>query len=387
MYFADIASSPYFYDWSWRTGWARSSIAGSENEGKMEIIRLYPGGNVTLRISSKVSDMSPLRFLQVFVLLVSSLAATSALAQTPNQRLVLKDGSYQVVTKYQKVGDRVRYFSAERGQWEEIPQNLVDWTATTQWAKDHAPGAHAPEAETTQAPVSPANPEAAEIDKEEQAERARTPEVMPGLRLPDEEGIWALDTFHDQPELVALTQNTGGVNHEVGHNILRATLNPLGGTQQRIQIPGADSKVKLHVNDPAFYVSLTATDEAPAEASAVTVETKGAGSVKNRNASSPASQYAIVRVHSNFKRDNRDVSGIKIGVAGKVSQTEDVVPTKAEVVFANHWLKLTPVEPLTIGEYALMELLNAGEVNLSVWDFRIDPQGPDNKNAIMPLHR
>jgi hypothetical protein len=34
-----------------------------------------------------------------------------------------------------------------------------------------------------------------------------------------------------------------------------------------------------------------------------------------------------------------------------------------------------------------MELLGPGEVNLSVWDFRIDPTGPDNKNAIMPLQR
>jgi hypothetical protein len=34
-----------------------------------------------------------------------------------------------------------------------------------------------------------------------------------------------------------------------------------------------------------------------------------------------------------------------------------------------------------------MELLGPGEVNLSVWDFRIDPQGPDNKNALMPLQR
>ena len=35
----------------------------------------------------------------------------------------------------------------------------------------------------------------------------------------------------------------------------------------------------------------------------------------------------------------------------------------------------------------LMEVLGPGEVNLSVWDFRIDPQGPDNKNALMPLQR
>ena len=87
--------------------------------------------------------MSPARILLLLVLLLSSVAASlPGLAQVANQRLILKDGSYQVVTKYQKVGDRVRYFSAERGQWEEVPADLVDWAATEQWAKDHAPGAH-----------------------------------------------------------------------------------------------------------------------------------------------------------------------------------------------------------------------------------------------------
>src|SRR6202021_3473579 len=108
--------------------------------------------------------MSPVRILLFLVLLLSSVAAClPGMAQAPNQRLVLKDGSYQVVTKYQKVGDRVRYFSAERGQWEELPENLVDWAATEAWAKDHKPGAE---------PVSPAVPEAAAIDKEAQHARA-----------------------------------------------------------------------------------------------------------------------------------------------------------------------------------------------------------------------
>jgi hypothetical protein len=329
--------------------------------------------------------MSPARIFLLFVLLLSSLAAAlPGLAQAPNQRLILKDGSYQVVTKYQKVGDRVRYFSAERGQWEELPANLVDWAATEQWAKDHAPGAQA----APPPPVSPAIPEAAEIDKEEQQERARTPDVSPGLRLPDEEGIWALDTFHDQPELVALAQNSASVDRRTGHNVLRAAINPVGGVQQTIQIPGAESKVKLHVNDPALYVSLTLPDDAVADSSAVTVDTRGAGSIKQKDAvSSPNSQYAIVRVRSNFKKDYRVVSGIKIGVTGKVTQTEDTIPTTAQVLPGSHWMRLTPVQPLTIGNYALMELLGPGQVNLSVWDFSIDPQGPDNKNAIMPLQR
>jgi hypothetical protein len=322
--------------------------------------------------------MSSSRILLVLVLLVSAVC-TGGLAQAPNQRLVLKDGTYQVVTKYQKVGGRVRYFSAERGQWEELPENLVDWAATEAWAKDHKPGAE---------PVSPAVPEAAAIDKEEQHARARTPDVSPGLRLPDQDGVWALDTFHDQPELVALAQNSASVDRQTGHNVLRATLNPLGGIQQNVQIPGAESKVKLHINDPAFYVSIVGVDDNEADSSAVTVDTRGAGSAKDKNSfNSTNSQYAIVRVRSNFKKDYRVVTGIKIGVAGKVTQTEDVIPTTAQVLPGNRWIRLTPKEPLTIGDFALMEVLGPGEVNLSVWDFRIDPQGPDNKNALMPLQR
>src|SRR6202000_238110 len=102
-------------------------------------------------------------------------ASLPGMAQVQNQRLVLKDGSYQVITKYQKVGDRVRYFSAERGQWEELPENLVDWAATKAYADTHKPGAHPPPEATAPepaapaqtSPVSPANPEAAQIDKEE----------------------------------------------------------------------------------------------------------------------------------------------------------------------------------------------------------------------------
>jgi hypothetical protein len=324
------------------------------------------------------------RILLLLVLLLSSIAAgLPALAQTPAQRLILKDGTYQLVTKYERTGDRVRYYSSERAQWEEVPAELVDWAATEKWAKDHAPGAAPADSDT----VAPSIPEAAAIDKEEQRERARTPDVLPGLRLPDEDGVWALDTFHDQPELVVLTQNTGGVNRQAGHNVLRAALNPIGGVQQSVQIPGAESKVKLHVNDPALYVSITGVDDDEAVASAVTVETHGAGSVKDKNASSANSQYAIVRVRSNFKKDLRVVSGIKIAVGGKVTQTEDVIPTTVQVLPGNRWVRLTPKEPLTIGDYALMELLASGEVNLSVWDFRIDPQGPDNKNALMPLQR
>ena len=57
-------------------------------------------------------------------------ASDAAPALPRGKKLILKDGSFHLVREYQVQGDRVRYYSTERSQWEEIPAALVDWDAT-----------------------------------------------------------------------------------------------------------------------------------------------------------------------------------------------------------------------------------------------------------------
>ncbi|MGB9031527.1 MAG: hypothetical protein WCC27_15505 [Acidobacteriaceae bacterium] len=330
-------------------------------------------------VLAPVSPLSPLTGLE-----------PSASAQhISGKRLILKDGSYQIVTKWQVKGDRVRYYSAERAQWEEIPYNLIDWPATDKWNKEHEPGAQPSPAAETPGAATPAEEqkEAAAIDAAVAAERAdqraRTPVVAPGLHLPDQDGIFVLDNYQSIPELIHLDQSTGNVNRDANHNVLRAAIASFSGAKEPVRINGQAARVRLHVDDPALYVSLdTGNAEEVAPEDALMINTHGALPNKDEY-SSPDSRYAIVRV--DVQPGERVIGALRISRAGNATQSEDIVPTKAEILTGKHWMKLTPKEPLPIGEYALMEILAPGVINLDVWDFGVSPNAPENKHPITPV--
>jgi hypothetical protein len=274
-------------------------------------------------------------------------------AQELSKRLILKDGSYQSCTKYEIKGDRVRYVSAERGEWEELPKSLVDWPATERYEKDRAAGA--------------STPEAVALDKELEAERAteeaRSPQVLPGLRLPEDGGVFLLDTFRTDPQLVPIEQNTNGdLNRNTKGNILRSTVNPLAGSKQTIELPGSHASVQSHVAVPAIYISL---------------ET-GPAAQQPGEPPLPGDRFRIVRVQS--KGDKRIVGDIKVAVYGKVSQEGNFVQATTQRMTGG-WIKVTPTEGLTNGEYALVEMLGKEGMNLYVWDFGVNPNAGANATA------
>lgn len=297
-----------------------------------------------------------------------------------NHRLILKDGSYQLVREYKVVGDRVRYLSQERNQWEELPNDLVDWAATRKWEDAHKDL-------TDDSDSADDMKEAADIDKQESAirdeQKARTPEVAPGLELPDQSGAFVLDTFNGTPELVELPSTDLSMNAHGNHGL--GTLNPMAGRTANLELDGAHARIHLHVQDPAIYLSIDGAGEnAPEVPGAVTVKTAGARAVNTKHgARSAQSGFAIIKVSE--RNAVRVVGAVHLNRDGSVSQSENVIPAKGEIVPGKHWLKIQPAEPLDIGEYAIVEILSPSDISPTVWDFRVDPTKSDNPGSLTPI--
>jgi hypothetical protein len=291
----------------------------------------------------------------------------SVCAQQLSKRLILKDGSYQLATKWEVQGERVRYFSAERSEWEEVPNAMVDWPATDKYQKERAAGV----------PL----PEAVEFDKklaaERAAEEAKRPEVAPGLRLPSDGGVLLLDTFENQPQLVPLEEKVVHVKQKGDVDCMNNVCSD-PNAKDKVDIAGPHADVQAHAAVPVLYLKLESVKVGRAT---------DAASLKG-----VADRFQIVRAQA--KKDRRIVGVIKVSYTG-IAQAEGQksIPATIEPV-AEGWLKITPTVPLTPGEYGLVELMNGkGATNLNmqpiylpdnIWDFGVNPQAPANPLALRP---
>jgi len=290
--------------------------------------------------------------------LVMALALAPAYGQARSKRLILKDGSYQPATKWEVTGERVRYYSAERYMWEELPKELVDWPATEKYEKDLAAG----KVKATDNDVDAPDPALEGPDSEP------PPVVAPGLQLPDQGGVYLLDRFKNEPRLVEVVQNGSEINQQRTKNILRSVINPLPtGPTQTVELRGSKAQVQSNTQQPEFYINVNFDDDDDAQ-----------------KAQPPGfERFRVVRLQVKDKDKVRVISILKISLLGKVKEQRDVIATKSEKL-AGDWLKVTTPQPLTPGEYALVEMLNDQQMNMYVWDFGVDPNAPPNRQAWAP---
>lgn len=293
------------------------------------------------------------RTIGLTLVLLSLLAGMLLFAQQRTKRLILKDGSYQAVSKYEVKGERVRYYSAERYAWEDLPSSLVDWDATNMYNEN---------------PVANAVTSDPEAEAEEAAEQARdeaaSPTVAPGLRLPDVGGVILLDQYNGKPELNELLQNGADIKKNTGKNVLRSVVNPLASAKQSFELEGAHARVQAHVPRPVLYVNL--------------------GADATTSPISLVEHYRIMRVQQ--KEKSRVIGNLNIKFYGKVSQSQQkFVPARAEKVNAGPWIRITPEQDLEPGEYAVVEMLEEKEMNLFVWDFGVNPKAPANAASWKPV--
>jgi hypothetical protein len=281
----------------------------------------------------------------LFVAFLFLLFAHGSAEAQISKRLILKDGSYQLTSKWEVQGDRVRYLSTERNEWEEVPSSMVDWKATGDYEKER-------EAQRT------LDLQHAGEEEKSEANAIASPVVAPGLHLPDSGGVFLLDTYNGELQLAELSQNSGELNRQTGRNILRGAIAPIAASKQSIELKGEHARIQSHVQQPAIFLEVDQYTRAKPSPS--------------------AERFRIARLEA--KKDARVVSDLKVAITGKVSQHEIYLPATAEQL-PGGWVKLTPTQPLSPGEYAVVEMLDQKTVNLYVWDFGVNPSSPANPDV------
>jgi hypothetical protein len=244
-------------------------------------------------------------------------------------KLVMKDGTFQIVSSYQIDGDRVRYFSVERSEWEEIPSSLVDWPATKQ-AEAEAAKTDAALAKKLKASEAMAEKAAVNVDA--------SFEVAPGIFLPPGEGFFILDrgaVFPLKPSPASAKLSKGHLVEQIAVPI------PVIGSRTSVDLPGQRASFRTMNQTPEFYFRTSDLGE-------------------------PQIELLSARV----QHDKRHIENIDtyLGEQNHKGKTISIQEWKV----ADGLYRFTLGQPLTPGEYALAQFSPKEGINLLLWDFGVD---------------
>ena len=244
------------------------------------------------------------------------------IASAATIRLYLKDGDYQLVREYQVLSGRVRYYSVERGDWEEIPLDLVDLKKTESEAKRREDSI---------------KQEAADLAAEEKAERAIRKEIE---RIPQDPGLYQISGNDLKTMPLAESKVVGETKKR---SILKVmTPIPIVSGKGTLELDGEHSKNVVETDRPEFYIRLTREE-----------------------------RFGMVRLSE--RKGNRVVEKLTIlPVTKEIAEEMDEVQIFRQQV-GDGLYKIWPMKPIEPGEYAVVEYTPAveGSLNVQVWDFAV----------------
>jgi hypothetical protein len=245
------------------------------------------------------------------------LAIFAATLSAANFKLYLKDGGYQLVREYQIEGDRVKYYSIERSDWEEMPLALVDLKRT--------------DAETS-ARKEKLDKDAQALADEAEAVKEQHHEIM---QIPRDPGVYRLE----DGKLRIFPAGESTVHNSKGRSALKVFV-PVVSGKQTLELAGEHSPNIVTESTPEFFLQLSEIEP-----------------------------FAIVKLTP--QKGIRIVEQISVMPVVKESEeTREIIPTFTKQLSDNGLFKIWPQDPLPQGEYAVVEYTE-GKVNIQVWDFRI----------------
>jgi hypothetical protein len=251
----------------------------------------------------------------VIALLFCTFAATAA------DRLYLKDGSYQLTNQYEVKADRVRYYSTERSEWEEIPLELVDLERTKGEVAERKTELEA---------------DAKAEAEERAAERAAKKQVD---ALPSTPGVFYIRGEKPEPVLVAESK----IVKDKKRNILKALSPiPLVPGKSTVELDGDHAPLRLTEDRPEFYFRLS--DYERFEIVKLTP----------KKATRVVMNLSVLQV-----KDERMVDEV-------IQKVDSFKKQEGELLY-----RIWPEKALMPGEYALIEYTE-GKTNPQIWDFTID---------------
>ena len=251
---------------------------------------------------------------------VLTLFLSLAIGLSAATKLYLKDGSYQLVREYQLAADRVRYYSVERSEWEEIPLSLVDLKRT--------------EAENQQRQEA-LRKEAQELAAEDKFEREQRREVA---RVPQEAGVYLLAG----EELKAIKPAQSKVATNKGRSVLKVLAPiPIVSGKATVELEGERSQNIVGAERPEFYIRLARE------------ERFGIVRLTPKKGARVVQKWTIIPITKEILEEQEDLEVFR-------KQVDDGL------------YKIWPTHSLAPGEYAVVEYTE-GKGNVQVWDFAYRP--------------